>query len=39
LEVLLRVPVHLAEHVGQVAYIAKARLGEGFASLSIPRGR
>lgn len=39
LEVLLRVPVHVAEHVGQVVYIAKARLGEGFASLSLPRGR
>lgn len=33
----LRVPLHLAEHVGQAIYITKARLGDGFETLSLPR--
>lgn len=38
LDVLLRVVGHISEHVGQVVYIAKARQGDGFETLSIPRG-
>ena len=37
LDVLIRVVGHISEHVGQVIYIAKARLGEEFETLSIPR--
>lgn len=36
-EVLLRAVTHVAEHLGQIIYIAKLRHGDGFASLSIPR--
>jgi uncharacterized damage-inducible protein DinB len=35
--VLLFTIGHCSEHYGQIAYVAKARLGQGFASLSIPR--
>lgn len=37
LDVMVRVVAHIGEHVGQVVYIAKARLGEAFETLSIPR--
>lgn len=37
LEVLVRAVGHTAEHVGQVLYIAKARLGPDFGTLSLPR--
>ena len=37
-EALCRSLAHLSYHVGQIVYIAKARRGETFNSLSIPRG-
>ncbi len=39
LEMLVRTVAHTSEHVGQIMYIAKARQGERFASLSLPRTR
>ena len=30
---------HVAYHVGQIVYLAKARQGAGFTSLSIPKGK
>ncbi len=36
LDMLLLTLPHVAEHVGQIIYIAKARQGEGFATLSLP---
>jgi len=37
-EALSRSLAHLSYHVGQIVYIAKAKRGENFTSLSIPRG-
>jgi len=39
LEALLRTVGHSAEHLGEIIYIAKAQLGAGFETLSIPRPR
>lgn len=39
LELLLSVVTHMAEHVGQVVYIAKLRLGPGWEPLSPPHRR
>jgi uncharacterized damage-inducible protein DinB len=39
LEALHRSLAHTAYHVGQIVYIAKAMRGEGWKSLSIPRGK
>jgi len=39
LAVLLRTVEHSGEHLGELIYIAKARLGAGFETLSIPRAR
>lgn len=36
LEMLVSTLPHIAEHVGQIMYIAKAQQGAGFPSLSIP---
>ncbi len=36
LDVLFNVVTHLAEHVGQILYIAKLRLGAGYRVLSTP---
>lgn len=36
LDTLFLTVVHAEEHVGQMLYIAKMRLGSGFGSLSIP---
>lgn len=36
LEVLLTVVTHMSEHIGQILYIAKLRLGPGYKVLSIP---
>lgn len=38
-DVLFTVATHLSEHVGQILYIAKLRLGAGFGNLSIPHKR
>jgi hypothetical protein len=37
-EALHRSLAHLAYHVGQIVYVAKAMRGEGWRCLSIPRG-
>lgn len=37
LQVVLSQVMHVAEHLGQIVYIAKSRQGDAFASLSIPR--
>lgn len=39
LDVLIRVAAHAAEHLGQIIYIAKARQGGNFDTLSIPRAK
>lgn len=39
LEAVLRQLSHYSYHVGQIVWIARARLGPEFASLTIPRGR
>jgi len=36
LETLLRTVAHTSEHVGQIVYIAKARQGAAFQTLSLP---
>lgn len=36
LDVLFNVATHLSEHVGQILYIAKLRLGAGYRVLSTP---
>ncbi|HEX6990127.1 MAG TPA: DinB family protein [Bacillota bacterium] len=38
-ELIFFVAVHAAEHVGQIIYIAKLKLGADFGTLSIPRRR
>lgn len=38
LEVLFTIVTHIPEHVGQILYIAKLRLGGSFRNLSVPRG-
>jgi len=38
-EALHRSVAHTAYHVGQMVYLAKALRGDGFTSLSIPRGQ
>lgn len=37
LDVLFTVATHMSEHVGQILYIAKLRLGSAYRILSIPR--
>lgn len=37
LDILVRVVGHIGEHVGQIIYIAKARVGADLETLSIPR--
>lgn len=37
LALLVMVVTHLSEHVGQMVYIAKLQLGEGFQTLSVPK--
>jgi uncharacterized damage-inducible protein DinB len=39
LDILLQMLAHLSEHVGQIFYIAKARLGERYVATSIPKKR
>ena len=39
LEAVLRQVSHYSYHVGQIVWIARARRGPEFASLTIPRGR
>lgn len=39
LEVLLGVVAHMAEHAGQIVYIAKMRLGPRWETLSVPHRR
>ena len=36
LEVMFGMPTHLSEHVGQILYIAKLRLGPAYRVLSVP---
>jgi len=38
-QVILRQMAHIGEHVGQILYIAKLRMGGGFAHVSIPHRR
>jgi len=38
-EALHRSLAHTAYHVGQIVYLAKSMRGDGFRSLSIPRGQ
>lgn len=39
LQVLVNVTTHMAEHVGQILYIAKLRLGPAYQTLSTPHRR
>jgi uncharacterized damage-inducible protein DinB len=37
LEVLMQCAAHFSEHLGQIMYIGKLRLGEQYITMSIPR--
>lgn len=39
LDILFTVVTHMSEHVGQILYIAKSRLGARYRVLSIPHQR
>jgi hypothetical protein len=38
-EALNRLVTHLAYHVGQIVYVARHLAGQGWTSLSIPKGQ